>query len=219
MVHKEHGTGLTMNFHALAPRKCKKSVVSGFFYRIYRACSTWKCFHQGLEKTKKILRNNQYPPSFYEPIITKILSRNFEVCNEQNSKPSRTDDDHGKLVFLQYRGKISEEFERSLIRCEAPCQLVFTLQKLRSVLPSLKPHVDMFFKSGVVYKITCSRCKLCYVGQTSRHLLNRIEEHKRKNSPVGIHFDLCKGCFPLSRFSHARVRTPKTLNPSTRYIF
>ena len=42
-------TGLTMNFHALAPRKCKKSVVSGFFYRIYRACSTWKCFHQGLE--------------------------------------------------------------------------------------------------------------------------------------------------------------------------
>ena len=51
---------------------------------------------------------------------------------------------------------------------------------------------DMFLKSGVVYKITCSRCKLCYVGQTSRHLLNRIKEHKKKNSPVGIQFDLCK---------------------------
>ena len=38
--------------------------------------------------------------------------------------------------------------------------------------------------------LTCTLAR--YVGQTSRHLLNRIKEHKRKNSPVGIHFDLCK---------------------------
>ena len=50
----------------------------------------------------------------------------------------------GKVFFETHcRGKMSEEFERSLIRCGAPCQLVFTLQKLRSVLPSLKPLVDV----------------------------------------------------------------------------
>ena len=46
------------------------------------------------------------------------------------------DDDHGKLVFLQYRGKISEEFEQSLIICGAPCQLVFYSTKVE-VGPSI----------------------------------------------------------------------------------
>ena len=38
-------TGLIMNYHALAPKRYKHSVVSGFVYRIYRACSSWQNFH------------------------------------------------------------------------------------------------------------------------------------------------------------------------------
>ena len=37
----------------------------------------------------------------------------------------------------------------------------------------------------------CPCCQACYVGQTSRHLLYRLREHKRKNSPVGEHFQKC----------------------------
>ena len=37
---KPTDTGLIMNYHALAPRKYKRSVVSGFVHRIYRACSS-----------------------------------------------------------------------------------------------------------------------------------------------------------------------------------
>ena len=36
---KPTDTGLIMNYHALAPKRHKRSVVSGFFYRIYRAYS------------------------------------------------------------------------------------------------------------------------------------------------------------------------------------
>ena len=36
---KPTDTGLILNFHALAPRRYKKSVVSGFVHRIVRACS------------------------------------------------------------------------------------------------------------------------------------------------------------------------------------
>ena len=61
---KPTDTGLVMNFYALAPKKYKKSVVSGFVHRIYRACSSWSYFHQSLEKAKKILRENQYPEKF-----------------------------------------------------------------------------------------------------------------------------------------------------------
>ena len=38
---KPTDTGLTLNYHALAPLKYKKSVISSFIYRIYRASSNW----------------------------------------------------------------------------------------------------------------------------------------------------------------------------------
>ena len=37
---KPTDTGLIMNFHALAPKRYKRSVVSGFVHRMYRACTS-----------------------------------------------------------------------------------------------------------------------------------------------------------------------------------
>ena len=63
-----------MNFHALAPKRYKRSVVTGFVHRIYRACSSWKLFHESLEKAKRVLERNQYSPAFYEPLIREALA-------------------------------------------------------------------------------------------------------------------------------------------------
>ena len=75
---KPTDTGLIMNFHSLAPRRYKHSVVSGFVHRIYRACSSWQHFHNSLDKAKKTLEINQYPKYFYEPIIHKTLHNIIE---------------------------------------------------------------------------------------------------------------------------------------------
>ena len=53
--NKPTDTGLIMNYHALAPKRYKRSVVSGFVHRIHRACSSWHYFHESLEKAKRIL--------------------------------------------------------------------------------------------------------------------------------------------------------------------
>ena len=52
---------LCINYHALAPEKYKKSVVSEMVHRIVRACSSWKAIHESLEKANAILEINQYP--------------------------------------------------------------------------------------------------------------------------------------------------------------
>ena len=52
--NKPTDTGLILNCHALAPRRYKRSVVSGFVHRIVRACSTWGNFHISMEKAKKV---------------------------------------------------------------------------------------------------------------------------------------------------------------------
>ena len=189
---KPTDTGLTMNYHAIAPKRYKRSVVSGFIYRVYRACSDWKSFHESLIKAKRILRDNQYPADFYDPIISATLNKIIksenppveEIAEKEDQKPEE------KLLFVQYRGKVSENFEQTLRKIKAPCRVIFTMNKLKSSLPPLKPPIEKCHKSGVVYKFSCPRCSSCYVGQTSRHLICRFKEHRR-SGPVAEHWQKC----------------------------
>ena len=187
---KATDTGLTMNFHALAPEKYKRSVVSGMVHRILRACSTWKTVHDSLDKAKKILENNQYPPSFYNPIIQKCLN-SVIVDKKEEAESVEEDEKEFKMLFIQYRGRVSEKFEQSLKKLNAPCKVIYTLKKIKTLLPSLKPPVEKSLKSGLVYKIDCPRCNSCYVGMTSRHLLTRFKEHLKSSSPVSKHMTSC----------------------------
>ena len=93
--------------------------------------------------------------------------------------------------MLQYRGKCSEDFARALHKTNAPCKIVMTLRKLKTVLPSLKPAVEPMLKSGVVYRIDCPSCSACYVGKTTRHLQTRFKEHCSKD-PMKAHVAECK---------------------------
>ena len=45
--------GVTLNFHARAPVRYKKSVVRSFVNRIYNSSSNWSHFHEGLTKAKE----------------------------------------------------------------------------------------------------------------------------------------------------------------------
>ena len=199
--NKPTDTGLVMNFFALAPRSYKRSVVQGFVHRVFRACSSWSLFHESLEAAKTILEKNQYPPDFYEPIIKetleKLVNRTNETNNEvpNNKEKEKVSEKH--MMFLQYRGAITGKYIKKLKEKGVSVQPVITLQKIKYVLPSLKPSIGKDIKSRVVYKVTCPGCQTCYVGQTSRHLRTRLAEHKnRKDQPVRIHFDECVSDVP-----------------------
>ena len=192
---KPTDTGITMNFHAMAPTKYKRTVVSGLVHRVYRACSSWNNFHESLVKAKKLLDDNQYPEKFYEPIIrnsiNKIIERNRTDINEQVTEPKPEEKENElKNIFVQYRGKGTDKFIESLNRLNAPCKVISTIKKLKTILPPLKAATEKSLKSKVVYHIKCSRCDACYVGQTARHLITRFNEHTR-NGPVASHIKSC----------------------------
>ena len=205
---KPTDTGLVMNFHSLAPKKYKRSVISGFVHRIFRSCSSWKSFHASLQKAKDILELNQYPSDFYEPIINKTLTKildpeNNAISNSENSileesfsdqsvvNPMCLMDEKAKFrLFVQYRGKVSENYAHELHKIHAPCRIIMTLRKIKTVLPSLKCPVEKMLKSNVVYQIVCPRCESCYVGQTSRQMQRRFSEHLSKG-PIKAHMEDC----------------------------
>ena len=55
-------------------------------------------------------------------------------------------------------------------------KLVFSLFKIGSLF-SVKDLIPKELKSCVVYRFRCAGCSACYVGETSRHICTRINEH------------------------------------------
>ena len=102
-----------------------------------------------MEIAKKILEANQYPPQLYDPIIKQTLNTllgGLVQDKQQTDEDSQVRKD--RLVMLQYRGKTSKDTARFLHKIKAPCRVVMTLRKLKTVLPSLKPGVDRMLKSS-----------------------------------------------------------------------
>ena len=78
-----------------------------------------------------------------------------------------------------------------MYKLHAPCKVVLTLQKTKSVISTLKVPVPYMLQSNVVYQITCPQCKLSYVGQTSRHVQQRFREHVGSQGIFKKHFEDC----------------------------
>ena len=81
------------------------------------------------------------------------------------------------FLFFFWFGNVCQKFEYALKSIKAPCTVIMTLNKLKTVLPSLKAPVEKALKSCVVYDICCSQCISHYLGQLSWHLKTRIKEH------------------------------------------
>ena len=180
-----------MNYHALAPKRYKRSVVSGLVHRIHRACSTGQHFHESLEKAKCILERNQYSPTFYEPIVKESLDHIINQPGVEQTSTKPQEKVEKKSLIIHYRGKCTEDYARALHKLETPCTIIMTLRELKTVLPSLKPPVERMLRSGVVYKLKCPRCSACYVGQTSQHLQSRFREHLNNQGPMKSHLSQC----------------------------
>ena len=75
MAYKPTDTVLIINYHAIAPRRYKRSVVTGLVHRIFRACTDWELFDESLARAKQTLEHNQYPPEFYNPIISSTTEK------------------------------------------------------------------------------------------------------------------------------------------------
>jgi len=156
-----------------------------------------------MKKAKAVLEQNQYPQSFYEAIIKQTLDEIMKnkmsedlptVSKQVEQQPDsilETNEIPKHPIFIQYRGKCTEEFAQCLHKIKAPCNIVMTLRKISTLLPSLKAPVEKPLKSGVVYKFQCAVCPAAYVGQTARHILTRYKEHLKEPSPVAKHTKEC----------------------------
>ena len=77
---------------------------------------------------------------------------------------------------------------------------VFTLRKLKTMTPSLKPRTALYNQANVIYEYECASCHEAYIGYTTRHLCVRVGEHAKKSSAIWRHHQSCNGTFDKNRF-------------------
>ncbi len=100
---------------------------------------------------------------------------------------------------MPYIGTKGEQLLRGLKRKLLRCLNVNVLIRTRitttklDMLTNAKDKVPKQNKSNVVYKFTCPKCNINYIGKTDRRLLERVKEqaYKDKESAVNKHLNSC----------------------------
>ena len=187
-------TGLFLNFTSFTPLIYKMGLIKTLIDRSFKICYNWMSFHLEVEKIKKLLAKNAYPTNTIDNVVKKYL-------NALKEKPTKNDNDKNiSYIKLPYIGKFSKFTQQKVNHlCQKFCKntnfrVVFSSTKISSFL-SIKDKIPDALKSFVVYRFSCSNCQVSYVGETCRHLHERIDEHfKSKSSHIFKHLSENPAC-------------------------
>ena len=202
IYRKSTHTGVVLNFEAIAPVKWKRGLILCLLHRAYNTCSSAELFHNEISNLRTMFLNNGYPATIFRNVLQSFLfrKRNPISANEDSDDPTCT-----VLLKVPYLGQFSRKFAKKLSalmekKFAVKINIVFQTFKVGSYF-SLKSATPYFYRSNVVYLFKCLRdvnSPASYVGQTTRHLAVRIDEHfspkKGKDSAVLKHISACHQC-------------------------
>ena len=155
-------------------------------HRAKSLSSTDEYFQQESSKLRSIFTRLGYPLGLINSII-----KNFDRVSPTRGQDSTTTD---KIVRINIPFK--DQKSASAVRKQlkelnhkinnVTIQPIFTSRKLEQDLKPKEKKPDLVNQNCVVYIFKCDLCDADYVGMTTRHLHQRIVEHKQ--SSIGNHF-------------------------------
>ena len=205
VYHKPTYTGLLLNFDSFTPLLYKKGLVRTLVDRTYKITNTWEKFHLDIENLKHYFLKNSYPIRLIESTINKYLNKQLDtrVLNQPSVEKNTVDVRYYSLPYIGHFSKITQDKVSSLCKklCKGNIQikLAYSTLKIGSFF-SLKDMIPENLKSFVVYKFECAGCNASYVGETTRHLSTRINEHlfTDKKSHIFKHLNESANCRAMS---------------------
>lgn len=170
VYRKPTATGQYLHYKSNHPDHVKLGVAVGLIKRAKVICSDDTLFIEELTYIKSCLKNSGYPDKVINRAINRAsLSQNENVSDRP--KPLTT-------VCIPYVRNLSEKLRR--LNNKHNIRTVFKSgSTIRNKVVKVKPENINQNQKNVVYKVPCS-CNRNYIGQTSRPVLKRIDEHMRK---------------------------------------
>ena len=198
-------TGLLTNFKSFTPFSYKIALIKTLIHRIYHICSSWKIFHRNILEIENILRKNSYPQKLIEKEKNKYLTNKLQ-------HKERKDKENLNYFKLPYIGETSKITKTKILEiCQKYCKnlkisISFSLFKTGSFF-SVKDRIPPSQRSHVVYLYSCPGCGARYVGETTRQLKVRVDEHLSggKGSVIFEHIDKNQGCKNMQHTSAFKI--------------
>ena len=158
--------------------------------RAWRISSSWQHFIDECERLKIMFCKSKYPQHMVKTTIRLFTSS--RITAQQH--PQSTKDKNLVRVVLPFKDQRSADIVRNRLKdlsrkTSVTIQPVFVSQKINDLLKIREKKPSIVNQQRVVYKFFCDLCDTgYYIGYTMRHLHERVEEHKHKQSSI------CKHC-------------------------
>ena len=172
--------------------------------RGFELSSNWQFFHQECERLKEIFTRLHYP----EPLVQNTIRSFVEMKATGSTRRLQQADETPVRIPLPFKdqrsaNKLREQLNDLSRKINTEVHPVFTSRKIKDDLKRKEPKPPIVNQQNVVYFFECDLCDADYVGSTSRHLHQRVEEHKR--SVIGNHVREKHGNKPCEIAKNFRV--------------
>ena len=184
-----------LDYNSHHPSQHKRSVVNTLLHRAQKIPSTNAERSRERKHVIKVLRDNNYPPSFIRSC--KSYHNSSRRDSSTNGSSSASTSSASPFVVLPYVTSVSEKISR-VLRNNGVKVGYKPINVLRTCSPRPKDKPPVLQCRGVVYRVACVDCNFVYYGQTDRALETRLKEHKRavrvgdNNSKVEIGSASCR---------------------------
>ena len=202
VYRKSTHTGVFMNFAAVVPSFWKRGALYGMFHRAQYISSTIETFNQEVAKIRTLFSNNGYPHAFINKVLQKFNELK-DLSPVQRAELRAGSDEPGFSLRIPFLGKASIDFRKEITQIlmnkfKVNVRPVFSSCKVGDFF-QLKSSVPDFLSANVVYRFKClCDTNLTYIGETERHLIDRVKEHldlrSEKRSAIKDHILTCQIC-------------------------
>ena len=178
LYRKPTFSGLYSNFYSFMPNRYKEGLIKPLLHRAFLICFDWKCFHNEIDFLKKLFRKNLFPSSFSDRCIKEFLDKLFidkKINFDVPKKDLRICIPYLGIESLGIRKNLNKLVQTYLPQCKLNVIFTSTNRIRNAFLFKDKPHLNV--RSLLLYRYTCSKCNLAYIGKTKRHYLVRVFEH------------------------------------------
>ena len=128
----------------------------------------------------------KYPPRLVDSTISTFIDQQYKAANQE---PESSKQKVVRIALPFKDQKSADLVKKQLANLSnvigTKVQPVYTSRKIGKDLAVSEAKPPLVNKQNVVYKFKCDLCDAGYIGYTSRHLHQRIDEHR--NSAVGKH--------------------------------
>ncbi|KAK5647062.1 hypothetical protein RI129_005526 [Pyrocoelia pectoralis] len=174
IFRKPTTTDHVIPFSSHHPLSHKLAAFRFFFNRLFSLPLNTLNFNKEYHLISEVAFRNGYPRNLIEKLFHNF-SRKVRLQNRTTLNPRQIDSPNNNFYSLPFIGPASFYFKKLLK--EYDINISFSAKhNLKNHLVKTKDKIDTLEKSGV-YRLSCSTCGACYVGQTGRKFKTRFNEH------------------------------------------